>query len=109
MRIGSLGLLLPSGTVGVKITCPKTETSGPCHGKVNLARERRGATVGKAAFRIAPGRRKLLQIHLRQSVRAHPPKVVFVRVRGFDQLGNTELAARRVSLAVRRSGGGKGR
>lgn len=109
MGIGSLGLLLPSGEVGVKITCPKTETSGPCHGKVNLARGRRGAKIGKAAFRIAPGRRKLLQIHLRRSVSEHPPKVVFVRVRGFDQLGNSELAARRVSLAVRGSGGGKGR
>jgi hypothetical protein len=107
MRIGSPGLLLPSGTVGVKITCPKTETSGPCHGKVNVARGRRGATIGKAAFRIAPGRRKLLQINLRQS-RAHPPKVVLVRVRGFDQLGNSELAIRRVTLAVRRSGGGRG-
>jgi hypothetical protein len=108
MRVGSSGFLV-GATVGLGLACPKAETSGPCHGKVTLARGRRGARIGKAAFRIAPGRRGLLRLHLRRSVREHPPRLVFVRVRGFDRLGNSELVVRRIPLAVRRAVGQNGR
>ncbi len=96
MQVSRLGRLLPSGVAEIHLGCPKAEKSGPCHGKVNLARSRYGRPLGSASFRIAPGHRKLIRMHLE-----HPlpqGNAAFARVRGVDRLGNGALAVRRVAL-----------
>jgi hypothetical protein len=98
MRISRHGKLLPSGEIGIRIGCPKTETSGPCHGEVKLAKGRRGPTIGKASFRIPAGKRMLTSVRPLHSASAARHAAVFVRVRGIDRLGNAATATRRVTL-----------
>jgi hypothetical protein len=66
-----------------------------------LAKARHGKTIGSAAFRIAPGKRKRIQVSLRSSLPMSAPAALFARVRGIDRLGNSSTALRRVALAVR--------
>lgn len=99
MKISVLNRLLPSGIAEIHLGCPKAEKSGPCKGKVKLAAKRRGAAIGSAKFKIAPGRRKLIRIRLRHS----PPasSSIFARVRAQDRLGNSATTIRRITLLGR--------
>lgn len=101
MQISRQAKLLRSGDVVIHLGCPKAEKSGPCHGRVKLAKARHGKTIGSAAFRIAPGKRKRIQVSLRSSLPMSAPAALFARVRGIDRLGNSSTALRRVALAVR--------
>jgi len=101
MRISGRAKLLFSGEIALGISCPKAEKSGPCHGKLKLARARHAKSLGVASFRIAPGKRKRIQISLRRSLPMSAPRSLFARVRGVDRLGNSAIAARRVTLAPR--------
>jgi hypothetical protein len=102
MRIGKRAVAPRSGRVGVRLACPKAETSGPCRGRLFLQRGWRGDRVGAARFRIDAGRRARVSVPLRRRFRASPPKSVLVRVRGADALGNARVVTRRVRLAVPR-------
>ncbi|HEX5376694.1 MAG TPA: hypothetical protein VFW48_11115 [Solirubrobacterales bacterium] len=98
MRISSRGKLR-GHEVALRLTCPKAEKSGPCRGRVMLARSRHGKPVGSASFRIAPGRHKLARVRLRR--RLQKGNAVFARARAADRLGNSATAVRRVTLASR--------
>jgi len=97
MRISAHAKLLPAGEIVVRLGCPKTEKSGPCRGKVKLTSSRHGRPLGVASFRIAPGKRKPVGVRLHRSLQQG--SAVFARVRGIDRLGNSAIAARRVTLA----------
>lgn len=101
MRIFAHAKLLGSGKVAVRLTCPKAEKSGPCHGKLKLASSRRGKPLGVATFRIAPGKHKRVQVTLRRSLPMGPSGSLFARARGLDRLGNSAVVIRRVKLATR--------
>jgi hypothetical protein len=97
MRISAHAELLSSGAVSIRLGCPKAEKSGPCHGKLKLARSRHGKPLGSASFRIAPGHRKLVRLHPRHSLSLG--NAAFARVRGADRLGNSAITSRRITLA----------
>jgi len=96
MRISAHAKLLASGVVTVGLSCPKAEKSGPCHGKLKLARSRHGRLLGSASFRVASGHRKLIAVSLRRALPMGGS--AFARVHGIDRLGNSALAVRRVAL-----------
>jgi hypothetical protein len=96
MQIAKRGALLPVGGVGVRLSCPRTETSGPCHGRLVLRAGRRGARLGAASFRIAPGRRARVSVRPRRH--AAEPKSAFARVRGIDALGNARVVTRKIQI-----------
>lgn len=98
MRIAAHGRVPRSGQVEIRLLCPKSETSGPCHGRLVLKRGGRGPRYGAARFRVEAGRRGRVKVRLRPRFRAHPPAAAVVRVRGADALGNARLVLRRVSL-----------
>jgi hypothetical protein len=98
MRIASRAKLR-GGRLAIRLVCPKAEKSGPCRGKLKLANSRRGKALGVASFRIAPGRHKLVRVHLRR--RAPQGNTIFARARSADRLGNSATAIRRVALANR--------
>jgi hypothetical protein len=102
MRIAGRGGLLSSGRVGISLACPKSETSGPCHGRLVMKKSRRGPRIGTASFRIASGQRIRVPVRLRHRTLA--PKSAFVRVRGIDALGNAQLVVRKLQIlgALRR-------
>ncbi|HXR29883.1 MAG TPA: hypothetical protein VN752_01920 [Solirubrobacterales bacterium] len=98
MQIAKHGALLRSGRIAVRLSCPKSETSGPCRGRLVLTAGRRGARVGAASFRIAPGRRVRVPIRPRARFRAAVPKSAFARARGIDALGNARVVARKIRI-----------
>ncbi len=97
MRIAKRGRLLRLGRVSIPLSCPKSEVSGPCRGKLLLKRGRNGPRIGRASFRIAPGHRARASVRLRGS--APVAKSAFVRVRGIDALGNAEVVTQRIRIA----------
>ncbi len=100
MRLARRGRLQPSGRAIVKVTCPKVETSGPCHGAVALSLGRK--RLGRASFRIAPGQRDPVGVRLPGPlILAHSIRVL-ARVKGVDRLGNSALTTAAVRLTMRR-------
>jgi hypothetical protein len=96
MQIAKRGVLLRSGGIGIRLSCPKTETSGPCHGRLVLKAGRRGARIGAASFRIAAGRRARVSVRPRSQLRAARPKPAFAQVRGVDALGNARVVSGKI-------------
>jgi hypothetical protein len=96
MRVSSHARLTGSGKVGVRLGCPKSETSGPCRGRVSLAAGRHGKALGSATFRVPAG--KSLRVFVSLPANASP-RSLFARVRGADRLGNAATTVHRVSLA----------
>jgi hypothetical protein len=94
MRIASRGKLR-GRKAAIRLTCPKAERSGPCHGLLKL--KAGGRSVGKAGFRIPAGKRKRIVARLRGSL--HANTTVFALVRGVDRLGNRADVRSRVRLA----------
>jgi hypothetical protein len=97
MRVSRRATLQRSGRISLALSCPKSETSGPCRGRLVLKRSRRGSRIGGAIFRIASGRRARVAVRLRHGAPV-PPKSAFARVRGMDALGNAKVATRAVAL-----------
>ncbi len=99
------------GSLGAKgarlsLRCPKSETSGPCRGRVRLLSQT-SKLLGAGTFRIRAGRRG--KVMLRGKNLPAPgdgPLFALARVRGADALGNVAIVTRRVRLG---SGGGKPR
>ncbi|HEY1355356.1 MAG TPA: hypothetical protein VGF09_03490 [Solirubrobacterales bacterium] len=105
MRVARSGRLRASGSAVVRVACPKTETSGPCHGNVTLSRGKK--RLGRAPFQVAAGRRGPVSVHLPRSFSPARPVRVLARVRGVDRLGNASLETASVRLAL--GGGSAGR
>lgn len=99
MQIAKRGRLLRSGRVSVGLSCPKSEVSGPCRGKLLLKRGRNGPRIGGASFRIAPGHRAPASVRLRHRVSV--PKSAFIRVRGIDALENAQIVTQRIQITAR--------
>jgi len=97
VRISKHGKVLRSGRAALTLSCPKSETSGPCRGRLVLKRSLRGSRLGAASFRIASGHRAHVSVRFRP--RAAAPKSVFARVRGADALGNAKVVSKGVALA----------
>jgi Tol biopolymer transport system component len=97
MRVSKRGRILRSGRVGLALSCPKAETSGPCHGKLKLKTGRRGKLIGSTSFEIPAGKRKLLTVRPRRML-SPSRHSIFATMRGMDQLGNGATVARRVTL-----------
>jgi hypothetical protein len=98
MRLARRGSLRASGSALVRIACPKTEASGPCHGSVTLAAGRK--PLGRAHFRVASGRRAGVSVRLRGSFSPRSMRVL-ARVRGIDRLGNSAVTTGSVRLTLR--------
>jgi hypothetical protein len=99
MRIAKRGRLLQSGRVSIALSCPKSEASGPCRGRLALKRGRNGLRIGGASFRVVPGSRVRVPVRLRHRVSV--PKSPFVRVRGIDALGNVQIVTQRIRITAR--------
>jgi hypothetical protein len=84
--------------VAIRMTCPAAEQNGPCHGWVKLTEPRRGKALGRAAFRIAVGKRGRIAIRLHRPL---PPTRhnLATRVRAIDQLGNASRSVKTIHLA----------
>jgi hypothetical protein len=95
MRIGARGTY--GGDVArVRLGCPKTETSGPCHGRARLvSRDGRPLTAG--GFRIAAGRRRWVALHGPGLPRRGGLDAI-LRVRGADALHNVAHVQATVAL-----------
>ncbi len=94
--ISRRGSLLRSGRIGIALSCPKSETSGPCRGRLVLKRSRRAARIGTASFQIAPGKRARVTVRLRRD--SLVPRSAFARVRGADALGNARVVTQRIRI-----------
>jgi hypothetical protein len=99
MGIARRGSQPRPGRVGVRLSCPKSETSGPCRGRLVLTRGRKGPRVGAARFRIESGERARVLLRLRPRFRDAAPKSALARVRGLDALGNATVVTRRLRIA----------
>jgi hypothetical protein len=99
MRIARNGRLRASGTAVVRVSCPKTETSGPCHGAVTLTRGKR--RLGRSSFTVEPGKRGPVRVRVPKSFSPIRSIRVLARVRGVDRLGNSSVTSGGVRLALR--------
>lgn len=100
MRVSRRGTLQQSGRIGLALSCPKSEKSGPCRGKLKLKIGRRGKLIGSTGFEIHAGKRKLLTVRPRRML---PPsrRSIFATVRGMDRFGNGATTAHRVTIVGR--------
>lgn len=84
--------------LGLRITCPRTEKTGPCRGRVGL-RTAKGLPLAGGRFRIRPGNGKVVNLRLKgRRARGLPPRAA-ARVIGADRLGNSKTVRRVVRLS----------
>ena len=95
MGIPRTGRLLGPRRGEVRLGCPKSEKSGPCHGSVVLRSH--GSVVAKGAFTIRAGARRPVKLRLRRRVKARV-LAARVEVRGYDRLGNGIAVGARILL-----------
>lgn len=95
MSVSRRAARLRAGRVAIRLTCPKAEQDGPCHGTLKLAAKRRGAPLGQSSFRIDVGKRKRVVVRLRRPLSPARRSLV-ARVLGKDRLGNARLVTKRV-------------
>jgi hypothetical protein len=101
MRIGRGGSF-DGKTAWLKLRCPKSERSGPCHGRVRLLNRGSRKLLAKGRFRIQSGKGGTVVLKGRSLSMGKGSLVALARVRGADQLGNAAVVERKVHL--RRSG-----
>jgi hypothetical protein len=89
------------GVAHLRLSCPKSETSGPCHGNARLL-SRGGKLLASGTFRIKVGRRARVDLHGSGLPRGRGALRAIARVRGADMLHNAARVHRRVTL--RRNG-----
>jgi hypothetical protein len=97
MSVSRRGARLPSGRVAIRLTCPKVEQDGPCHGSLSLAEKRNGKPLGRSAFSIAVGKRKRIVVRLHRTVSPAGGSLV-ARVLGVDHLGNAHASTSKIRL-----------
>lgn len=90
--------VLADGTARVRLTCPRSERSDPCHGRAKLLQPKTHRPLAAGSFRIGAGRTARVTLtgtgvsHRRRTFRA------LVRVRGADMLGNRRTVSATVRL-----------
>lgn len=118
LRISKRAVTLTrKGVARVALTCPETEVSGPCQGKLTLTSARkleragharaRKIKLGSARFRIAAGRKAKVKIKLSKANRTLVVRLRRVRVSAgaavHDQVGNNLTVKGRFKLRARAS------
>jgi hypothetical protein len=98
MHIAKRGSILRFGGVGVRLSCPGSEASGPCHGRLVLKQGRKGPRLGGAGFRIESGEPERVRVRLQPRLRYAKLKTVLARARGVDALGNARVVTRKVRI-----------
>lgn len=96
MAIARRGVLA-SGLASVRLTCPRKERSGPCHGRVRLLGSKNHRLLAAGVFRIPVGDSKAVQLRGTSPLRRAGK--VLVRVTGADRLGNRKTVSRQVVLS----------
>jgi hypothetical protein len=96
MRIAPSGRLRNPHRAEVRLACPKTETSGPCHGKLTL--EAAGNSLGRAGFQIRSGHRGWVTVKVGGIIDPGRSVDALARVKGVDRLGNAKTLSRHVVL-----------
>jgi hypothetical protein len=95
MRVARGGRLR-GRTAVLSLGCPKSERSGPCHGRAKLLSRAKRKLLAAGRFRIPAGRRARVLLRWRRGS-GHPP-LALARIRGADQLGNAAVVERKVRL-----------
>jgi hypothetical protein len=95
MRIARRGRLLGPRRGEIRLGCPKSEKTGPCHGSVVVRSH--GSVAAKGGFTIRAGARRPVRLRLRRRVDARF-LAVRVEVRGYDRLGNGRAVGARILL-----------
>lgn len=90
------------GAAHLRLSCPRAETSGPCHGRARLFSADGSRLLASGTFRIKAGRRARVELDGARLPRRPGPLRAVVRVRGADMLHNAARVHRRVTL--RRTG-----
>ncbi len=87
-----------SGVAHLRLGCPKSERSGPCHGSARILKPHTRKRLAAGKFRIRTGRKGRLLLKLRHPPGSRKSVSVLARVRGVDRLGNAAIVTRRVIL-----------
>lgn len=95
MGIARVGALLDEAA-RLSLSCPKTERSGPCHGRVKLLGRKSHRVLVAGTFRIPAGRRAA--VTLKRPGLPHRTIRALARVRGVDLLGNHRTVTATVKL-----------
>lgn len=86
-------------TARLRLRCPRSERSGPCHGRVRLLSTGSRELLAQGKFRIPTGQGGAVLVKGdRLPARLGGPRFALARVRGADALGNTRVVERRVFL-----------
>ena len=96
MKVGRAAQSSPR-RVKLKMTCPKTEETGPCRGSVRL-KALGGRTSGKGTFSVKAGRSKPVTVKLRSSVKGGKSWKAIVRIKASDRLGNSARTSSRLTV-----------
>jgi hypothetical protein len=95
MRVGPGGSV-DGETAWLRLRCPKSERSGPCHGRVRLLSRGSRRLLAKGKFRIQAGKGDT--VVLKGNSTGKGPLVALARVKGADRLGNAAVVERKVHL-----------
>ena len=98
MGVARRGRLLGPRRAALRLACPKTETTGPCHGSIVM--RSRGSVVARGGFKIRVGAHRWVKLRLQRRIDARR-MVARLEVRGFDRLRNGHAVGRRVVLRKR--------
>ncbi len=93
MGIAATGTRSAAGAK-LRLSCPKAERSGPCHGRVKLlARGGSHRVLARASFRVARAHRTVVELRGRNL-----PRRALARITGADMLGNRRTVSATVTL-----------
>ncbi len=95
MGIAREGILVDGGA-RLRLSCPKAERSGPCHGRVRLVHPRTHRALAAGTFRIPAGR--AAKVTLKGAGLPDRALRLLARVRGADLLGNRRTVSATVEL-----------
>lgn len=87
---------LRDGSARLRLRCPKSERSGPCHGRVKLLAPKSHRVLASGAFRIPTGRAAVVRVSGPKLPRR--PQRLLARVRAADMLGNRRTLTATVRL-----------
>lgn len=98
MTIGARGTF-GAETARVRLRCPKTEHSGPCHGRVRLLSRKAHELLAAGSFRIGSGHGDQVVLKGRRLPGGKAGRLnALARVRGADSLGNAAVVSHTVEL-----------
>lgn len=98
MRIGARGAL-GKETASLRLVCPKSEQSGPCHGRARLLDPATKRPLASGTFKIPSGTAEVVVLRGRGILRGS--RQALARVAGADRLGNRKVITRTIALRRR--------